>query len=141
MQDYQPKTAVHTDQIKHNMDHHREDLVSFITVTVQSNPASHGTGDQSGFTQPPPVVSCPRGDGSQENVPEPLWRWKAEAGQLMLSHNGPLYTMEPSDISVPAAPLKPKMWQTQTRTHMETLLRRCLFSVYQARQWALRRAE
>ncbi len=113
----------------------------FYNCNVQSNPASHGTGDQSGFTQPPPVVSCPRGDRSQREVSEPLWRWKAEAGHLMLSHNGPLYTMEPSDISVPAAPLKPKMWQTQTRTHMETLLRRCLFSVYQALQWVRHRAE
>lgn len=43
-----------TDQIKHirsNTDHHREDLLSFISVTVQSNPASHGTGVQLGFTR------------------------------------------------------------------------------------------
>lgn len=78
---------------------------------------------------------------SQGDVSEPLQRRNEEVGQLMLSHNGPPYTMELSDISVPAAPLKPEMWQTQSHTHMETLLRRCQFSVYQAQQWAWRRAE
>lgn len=38
MQDYQPKTTVHTDQIKHNTDHHREDLASFITATYKATP-------------------------------------------------------------------------------------------------------
>lgn len=80
MQDYQPEKTFQTDQIKHNTDHHSEDLTSFITVTVQSNPTSHGTGDQSGFTWTPPVASCPRGDGSQGDMSEPLWRWKEEAG-------------------------------------------------------------
>ncbi|RXN11908.1 hypothetical protein ROHU_029777 [Labeo rohita] len=51
MRDYQPEMMFHTDQIKHNTDHHREDLASFVTVTVQSNPASRGTGDQAGFTR------------------------------------------------------------------------------------------
>ncbi|KAL1248973.1 hypothetical protein QQF64_022291 [Cirrhinus molitorella] len=133
MQDYQPEKMFRPNQIKHNTDHHREDLTSFITVTVQSNPALRDTGDQGGFTRPPSVSMCPRGDESQGDVSEPLRRWKEEVEQLMLSHNGPPYTMEPSDISVPAAPLKPEMCQTQSRTHMETLLRRCLFSVYQAR--------